>query len=92
MEAYSFDAAAERDRLVAALRALAEREGFSRVVIGVSGGLDLFDCRLLIPPGKKLLSLPLSVMQHKESELCHLLCGHLHACAAVACAHRILQP
>ena len=37
---YSFDAAAARDRLVAALRELAAREGFSRVVIGISGGKD----------------------------------------------------
>ena len=40
MAGYTFDAAAERDRLVAALRALAESQGFSRVVIGISGGKD----------------------------------------------------
>ena len=37
---YSFDAAAARDRLVEAVRELAAREGFSRVVIGISGGKD----------------------------------------------------
>ena len=40
MAAYEFDAAAARDRLVAALRELAAQQGFSRVVIGVSGGKD----------------------------------------------------
>lgn len=40
MAAYEFDAAAERDRLVAALRELAAEQGFTRVVIGVSGGKD----------------------------------------------------
>ena len=38
--AYTFNAPAERDRLVAALRALAEEQGFSRVVVGISGGKD----------------------------------------------------
>jgi NAD+ synthase len=40
MEPYSFDAAAARERLVAAVRDLAAREGFTRVVIGISGGKD----------------------------------------------------
>ena len=40
MPDYRFDAAAARDGLVAALRALAAEQGFSRVVIGISGGKD----------------------------------------------------
>lgn len=40
MENYEFDAARERDRLVEALRALAKEQGFSRVVLGISGGKD----------------------------------------------------
>ena len=40
MTDYSFNAAAARDRLVAAVRALAQEQGFSRVVIGISGGKD----------------------------------------------------
>ena len=40
MENYVFDAAKERDRLVDALRALAKEQGFSRVVLGISGGKD----------------------------------------------------
>ena len=40
MAAYTFNAPAERDRLVAALRELAEKQGFSRVVVGISGGKD----------------------------------------------------
>ena len=40
MTDYSFDAAAARDRLVAAVQALAREQGFSRVVIGISGGKD----------------------------------------------------
>lgn len=40
MERYVFDAAGERDRLVEALRALAKEQGFSRVVLGISGGKD----------------------------------------------------
>ena len=35
-----FDAAAARDGLVDAVRALAGRQGFSRVVVGISGGKD----------------------------------------------------
>ncbi len=40
MKEYTFDAAAARDALVAAVRALSEKQGFSRVVVGVSGGKD----------------------------------------------------
>ena len=40
MENYVFDAARERDRLVEALRELSRQQGFSRVVIGISGGKD----------------------------------------------------
>ena len=40
MENYGFDAVRERDRLVRALRALAKEQGFSRVVLGISGGKD----------------------------------------------------
>ena len=40
MSAYSFDPVAKRDSLVAAIRSLAEEQGFSRVVLGISGGKD----------------------------------------------------
>ena len=40
MNQYTFDAAKARDNLVAAIRALAEAQGFTRVVLGVSGGKD----------------------------------------------------
>ena len=40
MNAYHFDPIAARDGLVAALRALAAEQGFSRVVVGISGGKD----------------------------------------------------
>ena len=40
MENYVFDAARERDRLVEALRELSRQQGFSRVVLGISGGKD----------------------------------------------------
>ena len=40
MKEYTFDAAAARDNLVAAIRDLAAKQGFSRVVIGISGGKD----------------------------------------------------
>ena len=40
MAEYHFDAAAERDRLVGAVRQLAAEQGFSRVVVGISGGKD----------------------------------------------------
>ena len=40
MNAYRFDAAEARDRLVEQIRETAEKQGFSRVVIGISGGKD----------------------------------------------------
>ncbi len=40
MNGYAFDAAGVRDRLVEEIRALARRQGFERVVIGISGGKD----------------------------------------------------
>ena len=40
MEAYRFDAEKTRDRLVELIRETAQRQGFSRVVIGISGGKD----------------------------------------------------
>ena len=40
MEAYRFDPVKTRDRLVELIRGTAERQGFSRVVIGISGGKD----------------------------------------------------
>ena len=40
MEAYRFDAEKARDRLVELIRETAEKQGFSRVVIGISGGKD----------------------------------------------------
>ncbi len=40
MKEYRFNAEATRDRLVEAIRALADQQGFRRVVIGISGGKD----------------------------------------------------
>ena len=40
MSDYTFDPAQAREGLIAALRALAKEQGFSRVVLGVSGGKD----------------------------------------------------
>ncbi|MBR3334369.1 MAG: NAD(+) synthase [Clostridia bacterium] len=40
MNQYSFDAEAVRDRLVAAIREIALNQGFTRVVLGISGGKD----------------------------------------------------
>lgn len=40
MSTYQFNAEATRDRLVELIRETAERQGFSRVVIGISGGKD----------------------------------------------------
>ena len=40
MEAYRFDADAVRDRLVELIRETASAQGFSRVVVGISGGKD----------------------------------------------------
>ena len=40
MEAYRFDPERTRDRLVELIRETAEKQGFSRVVLGISGGKD----------------------------------------------------
>ena len=40
MNEHTFDAVKARDNLVAAIRSLAKEQGFSRVVIGISGGKD----------------------------------------------------
>ena len=40
MSEYVFDATAARDRLVQAIRSLSQAQGFSRVVLGISGGKD----------------------------------------------------
>lgn len=47
MKEYTFDAAAARDNLVAAIRRLAREQGFDRVVIGISGGKDSTVCAAL---------------------------------------------
>ena len=40
MNAYRFNAIRIRDRLVELIRKTAEEQGFSRVVLGISGGKD----------------------------------------------------
>ena len=40
MNDYQFDAEQARDRLVAAIRELAEKQGFRKAVLGISGGKD----------------------------------------------------
>ena len=40
MSAYTFNAEAARDGLVAAIREIAERQGFTKVILGISGGKD----------------------------------------------------
>ena len=40
MKEYRFDAAGARDRLVEAIRETARKQGFERVVLGISGGKD----------------------------------------------------
>ena len=40
MSTYSFNAEAARDGLIAAIREIAERQGFTRVILGISGGKD----------------------------------------------------
>ena len=40
MKEYVFDAERTRDALVAAVKALAERQGFGKVAVGISGGKD----------------------------------------------------
>jgi len=47
MKQYTFNAEKARDNLVAALKALAGEQGFSRVVLGVSGGKDSTVCAAL---------------------------------------------
>ncbi len=47
MSDYHFDPVAARDGLIAALKALAARQGFSRVVLGISGGKDSTVCAAL---------------------------------------------
>ena len=47
MKEYRFDAERARDGLVNAIRALAEAQGFERVVIGISGGKDSTVCAAL---------------------------------------------
>ena len=45
--AYTFDAAKTRDALVAAIREIAQKQGFQRVVLGISGGKDSTVCAAL---------------------------------------------
>ena len=40
MSAYTFNAEATRDGLIAAIREIAEKQGFTRVILGISGGKD----------------------------------------------------
>lgn len=40
MNAYTFNAAEVRDSLITAIREIAEKQGFTRVIIGISGGKD----------------------------------------------------
>ena len=47
MSSNPFDAIKARDALVAAIRALARRQGFTRVVLGISGGKDSTVCAAL---------------------------------------------
>ena len=47
MKEYSFDAEKTRDALVEGIRSLAAEQGFSRVVLGVSGGKDSTVCAAL---------------------------------------------
>ena len=47
MQAAEFDAEKVRDRLVEEIRALAEKQNFHRVVIGISGGKDSTVCAAL---------------------------------------------
>lgn len=44
---YTFDAYKTRDALIAGIRAMAEKQGFSRVVLGISGGKDSTVCAAL---------------------------------------------
>ena len=47
MSEYSFDAVLIRDRMIDGIRKLAEKQGFSKVVIGISGGKDSTVCAAL---------------------------------------------
>lgn len=47
MQNYHFDAAATRDRLVALIRETAAAQGFTKVILGVSGGKDSTVCAAL---------------------------------------------
>ena len=47
MNAYTFNAEAARDGLVAAIREIAERQGFTKVILGISGGKDSTICAAL---------------------------------------------
>lgn len=47
MKEYRFDAVRARDGLVAALKALADEQGFDKVVLGISGGKDSTVCAAL---------------------------------------------
>lgn len=47
MSEYTFDAVSVRDTLVAKIRELAKAQGFSKVVIGISGGKDSTVCAAL---------------------------------------------
>ena len=47
MKAYRFDAEKARDGLVAAIRALADEQGFTKVALGISGGTDSTVCAAL---------------------------------------------
>ena len=40
MNAYSFNAVEIRDNLIAAIREIAEKQGFTKVILGISGGKD----------------------------------------------------
>lgn len=44
---YTFDAVYTRDRLIEGIRDLAEKQGFSKVVLGISGGKDSTVCAAL---------------------------------------------
>ena len=47
MTDYRFDAVQTRDALIAAIRDIAQKQGFSRVVMGISGGKDSTVCAAL---------------------------------------------
>ncbi len=47
MKEYRFDAVRARDGLVEAIRALAKNQGFTKVVLGISGGKDSTVCAAL---------------------------------------------